>query len=122
MSTGGFDTALLYHPYIMMFVTQANSEAKSINSLNILIVCSLPWDQSTPLGYFTEVCFVAHNGLTYFVGSGGLLLFLISICFHHHAFYQIFKQSVDELNYFDGNRNDKELLCDLIRFHTLVKE
>lgn len=83
---------------------------------------SLPWDQSTLVGYFAEIFCVWHNGQVYLLAVGAVILFLISICYHHHAFYQIFKHSVDKINNFDENRKHEDVLRNLIRFHMLVKE
>lgn len=78
---------------------------------------SLPWNQRTPAGYATDVCFVAGFSYEYFILNGVPLVLFISICLHHQAFYKMFKHSID-----NSSQYDAKLLCDLIRFHILVKK
>lgn len=87
-----------------------------------LIYCSLPWDQETFLGYIGEmvVSMICMEG--YLIDNGALLLLFISMCLHHQAFYRMFRNSLCKLNRPDKRRNDKEHLCNLIRFHISVKE
>lgn len=82
---------------------------------------SLPLDQRTPLGYFGEVCLFTSGILTCLLANGALLLLFVSVCWHHQAFYEMFRHSVRKLNVPNEYQNDAELLCQLIRFHILVK-
>lgn len=87
-----------------------------------LLYFSLPWDQSTLFGYVLEMFVVIYEGQTYMISNGVFLLFFISICCHHQAFYRMFKHSMTKLDHHDANRNDKRFLCDVIRFHASVRE
>lgn len=83
---------------------------------------SLPWNQTTFGGYSAEMCVSVLFALGYQIPLGTILLFFISICVHHHAFYVIFENSIKKWN----RRREKSLLdrkfiCDLIRFHISVK-
>lgn len=85
---------------------------------------SLPWDQTTAMGYIGELAFSMPIGLGYFSINGGFLLLFISICQHHQAFYKIFEQSVNKLTRSndENNRCDARVLCNVIRFHIKIKE
>lgn len=83
---------------------------------------SLPWNQTTFLGYSVEIAFTIYQGQTYMISNGVLLLFFISKCYHHQAFYSMFKHSVAKLEQSDANQSDKRLLCDLIQFHVSIRE
>lgn len=83
---------------------------------------SLPWDQRTPLGYFSELIFSYLYAASYLISNGTLFLLFISICLHHLAFYEIVQYSLDKLDQPDGNRNEQiKVFYDLIQFHILVK-
>lgn len=85
---------------------------------------SLPWNQKNLLGYFAEVIFNIHIANGYLLINGSMLLLFISLCYHHLAFYKMFKHTLQKLN--EPNKrgdNEHQLLCgELIRFHNLVKE
>lgn len=61
-------------------------------------------------------------GDVYASESFTLLLFFVSICLHHRAFYRMFKHWIDKRNRQQRNDSDEMFLCDLIRFHIMVKE
>lgn len=83
---------------------------------------SVPWNQSTPVGYVEEMCFSIPISFGYFFVSGTFSLLFISICVHHQAFYEMFKLSVNKLKRSNVRRCDAKFLRDSIRFHILVKE
>lgn len=84
---------------------------------------SLPWNQTTVLGYLGEIGFIMFSAKAFMITNGVLLMFFVSICRHYGAFYQIFKHSIGKLTHSDrNNRCDKAILCDLIRFHISIKE
>lgn len=45
--------------------------------------------------------------------------YFVSICLHHRAFYQVFVYSVNKIG--QSETSERELLCELIHFHTSVK-
>lgn len=79
-------------------------------------ISSLPWNQTTILGYFGEICFTVIASETYLIVTGVFLILFISICNHHQAFYDIFKQSINECN-----RHDEKFIRGLIQFHISTK-
>lgn len=86
---------------------------------------SLPWNQTTLVGYAEELCFSIPVGFGYFFVNGVFSLLFISICQHHQAFYKMFKHSVvkSKPKRPNGtNQSDAKFFYDLIRFHTSVKE
>lgn len=92
------------------------------NQLYTTFTFSLPWDQTTKLGYFMEMICDLIFGEFYLLGNGAFLLLFISICLYHLAFYKRFKYSISKLSQSENPGNDKKLLCDLIQFHNMVKE
>lgn len=98
------------------------------NTLKLIIPChlcdlfySLPWNQKTPIGYIVEVWYDVFLGVVYYTGNGAIMLLFISLCLFHRAFYNMYSHYLLQLNRTDKNRNNKEFLCDLIRFQNLVK-
>lgn len=83
---------------------------------------SLPWDQTTPFGYFMEMCVSLPFGAAYYIINGTLLILFVSICLHHQAFYEMFSYSVNSLQVVHGHHIKKKILNDLVRFHIAVKE
>lgn len=114
--------------YSFYVINRFNFQKKNFNLLLLLehlhkiMTSSLPWDQSTPHGYFADVLFCIASGECYLIINGTLLILFVSICWHHQAFYERFRHSVLELNYPRNKSNANEILCELIRFHTTVKE
>lgn len=82
----------------------------------------MPWDQSTIYGYFGEVCALISVGEVIVLVNGVVLLLFISICFHHRAFCEIFRQLIGEWTRNSTERHDREFICRLIRFHVLVQK
>lgn len=69
-----------------------------------------------------EILFTIYEGQTYMIANGIFLLFFVSKCYHHRAFYGMFKHLLMKLDQPDRNVHDKVILCDLIRFHTSIRE
>lgn len=85
---------------------------------------SLPWDRETPLGYFGEIWFGTVSGQPYFLLNGVILLLFISMCLHHRAFFAIFQHNLRDLDKANRKRDikaTKYFICELIRFHSMVK-
>lgn len=87
-----------------------------------MIIHSLPWDQSTPLGYSLEICFCIYKADSYFLTYGSLLVLFTSICMHHQTFYEIFNHEAQKLHHSGTDRSVAEHLSKMIRFHISVKE
>lgn len=82
---------------------------------------SLPWDQTTLVGYVKELGFLIATGFGFFSCYAAFLLLFISICQHHQAFYKMIKHSVNKLKRSDQNRCGPKFLRDLMRFHISIK-
>lgn len=54
---------------------------------------SLPWNQQTPFGCFWEIVYHIVVGEVYLFLNGTFLLFFVSLCLHHRAFYERFQFS-----------------------------
>lgn len=82
---------------------------------------SLPWNQTTYLGYFGEIVQDIVVTAGYIVANGALLLLFISISIYHQAFQKIFKHSVVKLKAI-GKKNKDEVICELVRLHVSAKQ
>lgn len=125
---GNFDLKYLYTLYKFKWVGKKFWMLIFLLLLNIIcfveidLLCSLPWDQSTPIGYFYKISFDTLVGVTYLVSNGALLVLFVSICLFHQAFSKMFEHSLRKLGESGGDHNDEELLCQLIQFHISVKK
>lgn len=54
--------------------------------------------------------------------NGVLLVFFISMCIYHQAFYEIFENLIDKWDSHDASPDDERFICDLIRFYVSIKE
>lgn len=61
-------------------------------------------------------------GSLYYIWHGSILVLFISLCLHHQAFYNMFGNSLRKFDLEDRHQSDKRVLCDIIRFHVVVKE
>lgn len=111
-----------------MFTKQMNFRANKFPTWNIKnghskSLYSLPWDQSTLIGYFGEISFNVIVGVTYFISNGVMMLLYISICIHHQTFYEMMEHSINKWTSSDKNeRNTEKFLRNLICFHISAKE
>lgn len=117
--TRGLNTKKFFYLFRVVWVKNVKLNAINANCLNEF--SSLPWNQDTVLGYLGEICFNIVTGEAY-LASTSIILFFISMCLHHRAFYHIFRHSVSKINHLDKKRTNKEILCEVIRFHISVKK
>lgn len=90
---------------------------------NLLFTYSLPWDQSTPLGYFGEVCVATSNELIFWIVAPQILFLFVFLCKNNFIFAEMFVSFLDE---FDELHKQKiQQKCDLLRklidFHNGIK-
>lgn len=114
----------LYHPSPLVYVTQFPFPLECHFVDFFREFTSLPWNQTTFLGYIGELSLNFPIIAGYWVVNGTFLLLFIAICQHHQAFYKIFKHSVNKLNQIDNgsNHSSSRSLCDLMRFHLSIVE
>lgn len=93
------------------------SFTKPFNIDQFHLISSLPWDQSSYVGYFGEIFFTILFAYGYLILHGVSLILFISMCLHHRAFSEIFKRLIDAARQCDENS-----LHDLIGFHLTAKE
>lgn len=82
----------------------------------------LPWDSTTPSGYFWEIFLSTVYIETYYTVNGPVLLLFVSICMHNQAFYQMFSHAVREMDDLHDVRKEKAHIFYLVRFHVTIKE
>lgn len=83
---------------------------------------SVPWNQQTLAGYIAEASFITFSCETYLGAVGAPLLLFISFCLFHDVFYKMFRHFINELNHSDAERNNRELLRKIVKFHNSAKE
>lgn len=81
-----------------------------------------PWNQQKLSGYVAEKCLDLLIGGTYFLALAAVLLLFTSLCLHHRTFLKMFKYVLAKIGKSNHNGLDTETVCDLIRFHTKIKE
>lgn len=82
---------------------------------------SLPWNQNDLIGYFGEMCFSVMAANFYMSFNGAIEIIFVSMCLHHRAFLNMFQHYLLIFDTSDEHRNDEIHLCNLIRFHIMVK-
>lgn len=117
-----FNVVDLYRPGKYVYAVKAHFcwpivERNKQNTKNLIFIFSLPWNQTTPAGYFAEMCVSILFSYVYLILTGIPLLLFISMCIHHQAFLEMFKHWIGK-----SVQCDAKLLCDLIRFHISAKE
>lgn len=117
--TTEFDVNHFYHPLKVAYVQILKISNAFLLSLKDHF--SLPWNQTTYWGYAGEIGVDTMVTVGYIIANGTLLLFFISMCIYHGAFYRLFGHFVDKLDSNNGKIKE-EKLCDLIRFHISTKE
>lgn len=112
----------LYHSNMRKLNIHQFKNLKSNNCVEFFKnVYSLPWDQSTIYGYFGELIYGILSSLAFSTVNGVILVFFISMCWNHRAFYERFQHSIHKIDSSCENRNDNVILCDLIRFQNATK-
>lgn len=124
---GQFEVKCLYHPFRFMWVKRQSTIFyfhpfdNKFSSIYTKKKFSLPWNQTSLLGYFGELFLSFIIGGAYLSSNALFLLTFISMCLHHQAFLQIFRDLTLDLDHCNENRTDKKLLFKLIDFHYTVK-
>lgn len=94
--------------------------------LQFLLLCftRFPWNQQKLSGYVAEKVLDLLIGATYFLALAAVLLLFISLCLHHRTFLKIFEYVLIKVGQSDknGHQHDAKIICDLIRFHSRIKE
>lgn len=54
--------------------------------------------------------------------NGVVSMTFVSMCFHHQAFYEMFQHTLNELNFIDENRDDKEFLSKIVKFQIQIRK
>lgn len=67
-------------------------------------------------------CLTIFFGQVYLISNGATLLLFISLCLHHRAFYKMFQRIAIKLDRPNGDHNIREILCEIIQFHSSAKE
>lgn len=82
----------------------------------------LPWDATTPAGYFWEIFLSTVYIETYYTVNGPVLMLFVSICMHNQAFYEMFAHSVREMDDLRDVQKEKAHIFYLVQFHVTAKE
>lgn len=82
---------------------------------------SLPWDQTTPLGYFGEIWFTIINEQVFWIASSQVLLLFIFLCANNFAFSEMFAGFVDEFDQAKKKQMKYEAIRKIVDFNNDVK-
>lgn len=83
---------------------------------------SLPWNQSTPIGYSVEITLSISDPEFYMVSNGVFLLLFISLCQHHRAFYDIIEYTTRKIGKKESYQSNAYLFGDIVEIHTAAKK
>ncbi|XP_031638771.1 odorant receptor 82a-like [Contarinia nasturtii] len=89
--------------------------------LSVPLKFVLPWNQTTPVGYYGELCVAVAFIGTYMIMNGIIVLIFISICLQHQALYQMFQHLVRKLNRPNEKHNNKDVLRQIIEFQVTTR-
>lgn len=117
-ANGSLNVDEFLHPIPIMYVDFISQVSLS----QTRGIFSLPWNQTTLLGYSGEIASIMIFSVTFFLSNGLFLLLFISLCIYHGTFYEIIARARDEFNRHNKNRCDTKFLGDLIQFHASIKE
>lgn len=97
------------------------------NLIYFIIIVSLPWNDHHLAGYIANIIFGVCFSVAYLMMSLPFLLFFISICEYHHAFYEMFQLQIDRVRKVAQSKpyrsyDVKKSLADSISFHISAKE
>lgn len=125
MINGNLPADDFWRPIPFVWVIQLTFQFAVIYQKNLLIVFSLPWNQTTMYGYFGELGMVVSDTTGFMLVNGTFLLLFVAICMHHQAFLKVFKTVIAKSNQSintNGKQSTARFLCKLIRFHLSVKK
>lgn len=82
----------------------------------------MPWDQTTPLGYFGEIGFFIVNIELFWSISGEMFLFFIFLCENNFTFAEMYASFIDEFDQSEGMQEKCDLIRKSVDFHNDVKK
>lgn len=90
----------------------------------IEFIISLPWDQRTPFGYFTENIISSLSGFTYITINGAFLALFTATCDFHRAFYEMFRNKIEECEEISYEKHEvlRIRFKESVQFHIRTKE
>lgn len=81
----------------------------------------LPWNQTTPIGYFFEMGFSIINLEAFWVVAGQILLIFIFMCRNNLIFAEMFVDYLNEFDHLENMQEKHKVIHKLIAFHTDIK-
>lgn len=78
---------------------------------------SLPWDQTTLLGWTVETIISVLAGCAYLLINNTFMSFFVGICYYHRAFRAHIEELIEKIDYKNGQRKAKSILTETIQFH-----
>lgn len=82
---------------------------------------SFPWDQTTPIGYFAEVCFAVLNNQVILTVDNQVLLIFVFMCKNYFAFAEMYANFIDEFDWTQGMQKSSDSIRKLVDFHSDIK-
>lgn len=95
---------------------------KLIRCVKFDLLCRLPWNQRSLLGWFYETIFSVVSSSLYLHTNVVFLTFFIAICEFHRAFLSYFVITMQKNQNMNDKNRIKRLLCDVIQYHISTKK
>lgn len=83
---------------------------------------SLPWNQTTPLGYLGETLFIIAMAENVFVTCGTITMLFLFINLHHQAFYQMFRHILSRLDDYHSADHVVTAIIKVAQLHVQAKK
>lgn len=83
---------------------------------------SLPWDQSTPIGYFAEICYDIFVSQSYLIFNGAFLILFVSLCYHFRTFDEMNEHLIEKIS--DSAqmiKANRKILCTAVDFQCTIR-
>lgn len=84
--------------------------------------CSLPWNQSTYIGYVGEILYLIPCCWGVVLTNGAIMVTFISISIFHQTFYEIFECLLSTLNHNDKSTPAEMIIENSIRFRITTEK
>lgn len=84
-------------------------------------IISLPWDQTTPLGYFGEISLSILNQQVFWTVSSQVFLLFIYLCANNFVLSEMFVSFIEEFDQLDRMKDKCKFIRRFVDFHDDVK-
>lgn len=119
---GQFDAEYLLHPHRIRYIHMKDLKKKGkFLTLLDFVHTRLPWDQTTPIGYFGEICIALLHGQMILAVDNQVLLIFVFLCKNNFAFTEMFANFIDQFGRIHGMQQKCDSIRKLVDFHNDIK-